>query len=274
MRDHDCRASVLVAALILLQGARGDEPTKPTASATEANPAVPAAGHSVHGEAFNDGPRHAAYLMPGMGKVHFPVTTAKPEAQAFIDQGVAQLHSFYYFEAERSFRQAAKIDPDCAMAYWGMAMANVNNAKRAKEFLKEARKRDGQAHPPREALPRRARGASTRRAATTRTGEQDHLLGLETIVQEFPDDIDARAWLAMVTWQNGGDGIGSRQAVDTVHRHGPPGRADAPRGAPLPHPPLGRRQADPRREVGRRSTPRPRPGSPTPGTCRATPTPG
>ena len=53
----------------------------------------------------------AAYLMPGMGKVHFPVTTTKPEAQAFIDQGVAQLHSFYYFEAERSFRQAAKTRP-------------------------------------------------------------------------------------------------------------------------------------------------------------------
>ena len=119
---------------------RGDEPNKPTASASEANPAVPAPGHSVHGEAFNDGPRHAAYLMPGMGKVHFPVT-AKRKAQPFIDQGVAQLHSFYYFEAERSFRQSAKIDPNCAMAYWGMAMANVNNAKRAKGFIKEARKR-------------------------------------------------------------------------------------------------------------------------------------
>ena len=119
----------------------GDEPSKPTAPASETNPAVPAPGHSVHGEAFNDGPRHTAHIMPGMGKSHFPATTKKPEAQAFIDQGVAQLHSFYYFESERSFRQAAKLDPDCATAYWGMAMSNVNNSKRAKEFLKEARKR-------------------------------------------------------------------------------------------------------------------------------------
>ena len=45
----------------------------------------------------------------------------------------------------------------------------------------------------------------------------NHLLGLETIVQDFPNDLDARAWLAMVTWQNEGQsGIGSRQAVDTV----------------------------------------------------------
>jgi len=46
---------------------------------------------------------------------------------------------------------------------------------------------------------------------------KNHLLGLETLVQEFPGDIDARAWLAMVTWQNStADGIGSRQSVDTV----------------------------------------------------------
>src|SRR5438270_4856082 len=117
------------------------EPPRPTASSSEANPAVPAPGHSVHGEAFNDGPRHRAYLMPGMGKVHFPVTTKSKDAQAFIDQGVAQLHSFYYFESERSFRQAAQLDPGCAMAYWGMAMSNVYNNKRAQGFISEARKR-------------------------------------------------------------------------------------------------------------------------------------
>src|SRR3954452_6567526 len=128
--------------LIFSSLAKAQEPVKATASPSEANPAVPAPGHSVHGEAFNDGPRHEAYLMPGQGKVHFPVTTDKPEAQAFIDQGVAQLHTFYYFESERSFRQAAKIDPACAMAYWGMAMSNVNNSKRAKNFLKEAHKHD------------------------------------------------------------------------------------------------------------------------------------
>ena len=162
MRDHDCRASVLVAALILLQGARGDEPTRPTEPASEANPAVPAAGHSVHGEAFDDGPRHHASLMPGMGKVHFPVTTARPEAQAFIDQGVAQLHSFYYFEAERSFRQAAAIDPDCAMAYWGMAMANVKNGRRAGG----SSRRRGSATP---SSPRARSSTSTRSRRSTRT---------------------------------------------------------------------------------------------------------
>ena len=96
------------------------------------------AGHSLHGDAFNEGPRQAAYLMEGMPRINFPVTTRSAEAQKFFNQGVGQLHGFWYFEAERSFRQAAALDTNCAMAYWGMAMANVNNAKRAKEFTERA----------------------------------------------------------------------------------------------------------------------------------------
>src|SRR5690606_29163531 len=38
-------------------------------------------GHSMHGEAFNEGPRQAAYLMEGMGNVNFPATTKDPETQ-------------------------------------------------------------------------------------------------------------------------------------------------------------------------------------------------
>src|SRR5262245_66411926 len=75
-----------------------------------------------------------------MGDITFPVSTKVRHAQQFFTQGIGQLHSFYYFEAERSFRQAATLDPDLAMAYWGMAMANVNNEKRAKEVLARAEK--------------------------------------------------------------------------------------------------------------------------------------
>src|SRR5207244_2808913 len=70
----------------------------------------PGAGHSTHGDAFDEGPRQAAVLMQGMGAVSFPITTQSAEAQRFFDQGVAQLHGFWFYEAERSFRQAAKFD--------------------------------------------------------------------------------------------------------------------------------------------------------------------
>src|SRR5690349_1246582 len=89
-------------------------------------------GHSSHGEVFNEGPRQRAYLMSGMPQVSFSVTTKSEEAQRFFNQGVGQLHGFWYYEAERSFRQAASIDPDCAMAYWGAAMSNFGNDKRGK----------------------------------------------------------------------------------------------------------------------------------------------
>ena len=187
--------------------------------ASETDPSVPAAGHSSHGEAFDDGPRRRGSILPGMGRVSFPVGTTSPEAQRFIDQGVAQLHSFASFEAERSFRQAASLDPGCPMAPWGMAMANASNPKRAKGFLKEARaKAEARKPTRREQLYLDALEAQYKEGIAEKEGQKAHLLGLETIVQEFPDDLDARAWMAMLAWENasGDDGIGSRQAVDMV----------------------------------------------------------
>ncbi len=220
-------ALTLSAGLGLMPAGRAlaDEPNRPTASPSEKNPAVPAAGHSVHGEAFDDGPRQKAYLMPGMGQVDFPVTVSekldakkKADALAFVTQGVAQLHTFYYFESERSFRQAALSDPDCPMGYWGMAMSNVNNARRAKGFLKEANAKAAKTKiTRREQLYLDALNARYKTEGDDKSRRQGEILGLETLVQEFPGDLNARAWLAMVTWQAASqDGIGSRQAVDTI----------------------------------------------------------
>ncbi|MFT4558287.1 MAG: hypothetical protein ACI92S_003664, partial [Planctomycetaceae bacterium] len=82
-------------------------------NADESQPGV-LAGHSSHGEAFNEGPRQKAYLMEGTGKVEFDVTTKSPEAANFVRQGMGQLYGYWYLEAERSFRQAAMLDPECA----------------------------------------------------------------------------------------------------------------------------------------------------------------
>ncbi|MDQ6665845.1 MAG: hypothetical protein M3Z23_15810, partial [Acidobacteriota bacterium] len=61
-------------------------------------------------------------IMTGQGRVHFAITTSNPETQKFFDQGVAQMHSFWALEAERSFLQAAELDPSAPMPYWGIAM--------------------------------------------------------------------------------------------------------------------------------------------------------
>src|SRR5579863_6509283 len=67
-------------------------------------------------------PTLPAKLLPGMGTVHMAISTANPEAQKFFDQGLAQMHSFWAREAERSFLQAAALDPKAPMPQWGIAM--------------------------------------------------------------------------------------------------------------------------------------------------------
>ena len=164
-------------------------------------------GHSYHGEAFNEGPRQQAYLMQGMGRVRFPITTNKQEAQLFFTQGVSQLHGFWYFEAERSFRQAAMLDPDCSMAYWGMAVANRNNAERAKKFITAAKERRKHASK-REKL---WIDSEVNYWADTKKNEKDRrrkmVRDLETIIFDFPEDIEAKAFLAVWLWQSSYKGL-------------------------------------------------------------------
>ncbi len=169
------------------------------------------AGHSYHGEAFNEGPRQRARLMEGLGHCHFPVTTTSDEAQKFFNQGIDQLHGFWYFEAERSFRQAVMLDPDCAMACWGLAMANINNAKRARQFIGQAQEK---ANEPSLQIPERETmwinslaawydedsGDKKKRAAK-------YAEALEEIVLKYPDDIEARAFLVCQIWMNQREGI-------------------------------------------------------------------
>jgi peroxiredoxin len=199
----------------------GEGDVKPEARAAAAKPEVPP-GHSLHGEAFNEGPRQKPYLMSGTGAVHFPITTRVPLAQQYFDQGVGQLHGFWYFEAERSFRQVAALDPDCAMAYWGMAMANTNNDKRAKDFVKKAvDKKTG-------ATPREAAWIDALdrwyAAADNTERRRKYVQDLESLVHDDPNDIEAKAFLALQIWKNGSWmtdkqkqlPIASHQAVDAI----------------------------------------------------------
>src|SRR5882762_5831605 len=95
-------------------------------------------GHSAHGEAFDIGPRQKPWRMEGIGKTHFAITTSYPEVQMWFDQGHTLLHSFWFYEAERAFRWCLKLDPENAMAWWGMARSVEGNSERAAKFIKEA----------------------------------------------------------------------------------------------------------------------------------------
>jgi len=66
----------------------------------------------------------AVPLYDGLGGFSRLVSTTSPEAQRYFDQGLAFMYAFNHDEALRSFRQAAALDPQCAMAQWGIAIAN------------------------------------------------------------------------------------------------------------------------------------------------------
>jgi tetratricopeptide (TPR) repeat protein len=69
-------------------------------------------------------------LFEGLGRHSRKVTTASPEAQRYFDQGLAFMYAFNHDEAIRAFRHAGELDPGCAMAFWGVAIANgphINN---------------------------------------------------------------------------------------------------------------------------------------------------
>lgn len=68
-------------------------------------------------------------LMAGLGNHHHAVKTNNPQAQGFFDQGLRLVYAFNHEEAVRSFKRAAELDPQMAMAYWGIAYAlgpNIN----------------------------------------------------------------------------------------------------------------------------------------------------
>ncbi len=179
-------------------------------------------GYSHQGEAFNEGPRQRAYLMGKTGNIRFPITTSSKDARLFFEQGVGQLHGFWYFEAERSFRQVALLDPDCAMAYWGMAMANHENEKRAIGFAKKARGllRGVSA---RELLYIESMTEQLLTVGDKRKRQQTALDIFKKIATEYPDDIEAKAFFVVRSWQwkIGAQGAALDKTIDEIFKANP-----------------------------------------------------
>lgn len=85
--------------------------------------AMAMSGCSDQSEEISEAEPRIAPLLSGLDNQTHPVSTHSPLAQRFFDQGLTLTYAFNHAEAVRSFRQAALIDPDCAMAYWGQALA-------------------------------------------------------------------------------------------------------------------------------------------------------
>ncbi|WOX04070.1 hypothetical protein [Microbulbifer pacificus] len=128
--DKLCQASAF--ALLLMSSAH----TFAQEATQEARPdsSQESSTHHKHYQepAGGDKPSPSGSLAPrlqNLGKHTFPVSCASEKGQQYINQGVNLAYGFNHAEAGRSFREAARLDPDCAMAYWGQALVlgpNIN----------------------------------------------------------------------------------------------------------------------------------------------------
>ncbi|HKY05300.1 MAG TPA: hypothetical protein VJQ56_10445, partial [Blastocatellia bacterium] len=142
-----------------------------------------------------------ATLIEGLGDVHHPVSTKNAEAQKFFDQGLALVYGFNHEEAVRSFARAAELDPNLAMAHWGVALAlgpNINmpmgpeQHKRAYESLQKAVALSSKASERErayiEALSKRY---SKDANADLSKLNNDYRNAMREVMRRYPDDLDA-----------------------------------------------------------------------------------
>lgn len=140
-------------------------------------------------------------LIAGMGSLHHPVSTSNAEAQRFFDQGLTYTYAFNHDGAYWSFQKAAELDPQLAMAYWGMALVlgpNLNkpdaleDEHKAYELIQKALKLAPNASPTEqryiEALATRYINSSTPNYAQL---NQAYATAMKQLSEKYPDDLDA-----------------------------------------------------------------------------------
>jgi tetratricopeptide (TPR) repeat protein len=147
-----------------------------------------------------------APLFQGLGDLHHPITTRSQEAQRYFNQGLTLAYAFNHPEAIRSFEAAAKLDPNCAMAHWGIAYASgphVNKPMseednvRAWRALRQAQS-TGALASPREQDYIRAMAKRYRAEFTEDRADLDlaYAGAMREVANAHPDDLDAQVLLA------------------------------------------------------------------------------
>jgi tetratricopeptide (TPR) repeat protein len=173
-----------------------------------------------------------AKLLQGMGDTNMPVTTKSEQARRFFNQGISQMHSFWFLESERSFLHAAELDPEMAMAYWGISVSAAGDYRPAFQLIRDPYDggRDSLSPPPSSEIQRTANGAAingrirareyiekamalrdkvtprermyieaewARRNPASTSHDKDHIAALRKLIAAFPDDEEAKSILGL-----------------------------------------------------------------------------
>lgn len=146
-------------------------------------------------------------LHPGTGPHKRPVNISSGKAQQFFNQGLNFMYAFNHGEAKRSFRTATKYDPNSAMAWWGLAMANgphINNMavdpaeeKEAVESLAKSKSLIASARPVDQALIRAALVRFKLPQPKDRNPlDRAYAAAMKEVYRKFPNDADVAALYA------------------------------------------------------------------------------
>lgn len=182
------------------------------------------------------GQRPAVPLYDGLGGLHRKVTTSSPQAQHYFDQGLAFLYAFNHDEAIRAFKQATVIDPECAMAHWGIATANgphINNpvvdapkATMAWDALQRAKRYAKRGTSIEQALIRATERRFVKQQLADRSKlDRDYANAMRSVWRRYPKDADvgamfAEAMMDLRPWDlwkaDGSPQPGTREIVKTL----------------------------------------------------------
>ena len=190
--------------------------------------------HGTHGRSSADG---RPVLYDSLGSYSYRITTASPDAQRWFDQGLRLVYAFNHHEAQRAFREAARLDPTCAMCFWGIALTEGGNynhptdadrEKKALAAVQQAGALGSGARPAERALiqalaKRHSADPQAKREALDRT----YADAMRDVARQFPDDLEAStffadAMMSLRPWNlwapDGTPQPGTEEIVETLER--------------------------------------------------------
>ena len=141
----------------------------------------------------------APVRMTGIGNAHIAIT-GTPEAQAWFDQGLNLMHDFWDYESVKAFEQSVRVDPNCAMCWWGLAEAEgFKNGDRhvyGKQALEKAIALKDHATEP-EKLYIEAAQTEENTKESKHSNNKAEVAILRELVAKDPSDLQARLYLAL-----------------------------------------------------------------------------
>jgi tetratricopeptide (TPR) repeat protein len=157
--------------------------------------------HYEHSElATQPGPGGVlAPRLQNLGSHTFPVTTLNRDAQLYMNQGLNLAYAFNHAEARRAFKEAARLDPNLAMAYWGQAlvlgpninaMMESNEEPNALEDVRKAIALKGSASPREQALIEALAKRYTGDPAHRQANDKAYATAMREVHRRFPEDLD------------------------------------------------------------------------------------